>query len=102
LLFVLETFKPSPLDELIFGCTARFRLSAMDVPASLNGRHFQATPAVSPLLPSAYAADLLEEEESFDSDDDVPSIRQALACSKRVIEVIDLTRDDDSDKNEVS
>jgi hypothetical protein len=86
-------------DALVFGCAARFNLPAMDVPASMNGRRFQALPAVGqPLLP-ACAAELLEDGEIFDSnnDDDLPSVKQILASPKRVIKVIDLTRDDDGD-----
>jgi hypothetical protein len=43
--------KPPPSDASIFGCAARFNLSAMDVPASMNGRRFQAPPAVGQPLP---------------------------------------------------
>jgi hypothetical protein len=94
--------KPPPSDASIFGCTARFNLSAMDVPASMNGRRFQAPPAVGQPLPPACAAELSEDGEIFDSDADdddadLPSLRQILASPKRVIEVIDLTCDDDGD-----
>jgi hypothetical protein len=89
---------PSSLDASLFGCAARFNLSAMDVPASMNGGRFQAPPAVGQLLPPAYAAELSEDGEIFDSDnDDLPSVRQILASPKRVIEVIDLTCDDDGE-----
>jgi hypothetical protein len=84
-------------DASIFGCAARFNLSAMDVPASMNGRRFQAPPAVGQPLPPACAAELSEDGEIFDSDNDLPSVRQILASPKRAIEVIDLTCDDDGD-----
>jgi hypothetical protein len=93
---------PSPSDARIFGCAARFNLSAMDVPASMNSRRFQAPSAVSQPLSPAYAAELSEDGEIFDSDDndddnDFPSVRQILGSPKQVIEVIDLTSDDDGD-----
>jgi hypothetical protein len=89
----------------LFGCAARFNLSAMDVPASTDGGRFQAPPAVDQPLSPACAAELSGNGEIFDSDDDgdLPSVRQILASPKQagrvieVIEVIDLTRDDDSD-----
>jgi hypothetical protein len=95
---------PSP-DASIFGCATRFNLSAMDVPASTDDRRFQAPPAVDQLLLPAYAAELSEDGEIFDSDDDddddddddLPSVRQILASPRRVIEMIDLTCDDDGD-----
>jgi hypothetical protein len=91
--------KPPPSsDASLFGCATRFNLSATDVPVSMNGRHFQAPPAVGQPLPPACAAELLEDGEIVDSDDDdLPSVRQILALPKRVVEVIDLTCDDDSD-----
>jgi hypothetical protein len=68
--------KPLPSDASILGCAPRFNLSAMDVPASINGRRFQAPPAVGQPLPPAWAAELSEDGEIFDSDDDdLPSIR---------------------------
>jgi hypothetical protein len=72
----------------------------MDVPALTSGRRFQAPPAVG-WLPTACAAELSEDGEIFDSDDDddndIPSVRQTLAPPKQVIEVVNLTRDDDGD-----
>ena len=60
--------KPPPSsDASLFGCAARFNLSAMDVPASMNGRRFQAPPAVGQSLPPACAAELSEDGEIFDS-----------------------------------
>jgi hypothetical protein len=91
--------KPPPSsDASRLGCAARFNLSAMDLPASINGRPFQAPRAVDELLLSACAADLSKEREIFDSDDDdtlsSPSrIRAPPEPSKQV----DLTRDDDGD-----
>ena len=81
------------------GCAARFKLSAMDVPARMNGHRFQASPAVGQPLPPTRAAELSEDGEIFDSDDDDdhPSLNQILASPKRVKRVIDLTRDDDDD-----
>jgi len=68
----------------------------MDVPASMNGRRFQAPSAVGQPLSSAYVPELSEDGEPFNSDDDndLPSVRQILARPKQVI---DLTCDDDDD-----
>ena len=87
---------PSSSDASLFGCAARFNLSAMDVPASMDGRRFQASSAVGQPLPPACAAEPSEDGEIFDSadDDDLLSVRRILASSKQVI---DLTRDDDGD-----
>jgi hypothetical protein len=56
----------------------------------MNDCWFQAPPAVGQFLPSAYTADLSEDEEISDSDDDLPYVRKILAPSKRAI---DLTSD---------
>jgi hypothetical protein len=80
-----STVKPSfqfsnPLsssDASLFGCAARLNLSAMDVPTSMNGRRFQASPAVGQPLPPACAAEPSEDGEIFDSDDDDLSLREA-------------------------
>jgi hypothetical protein len=90
---------PLSSDASIFGCAARFNLSAMDVPALMNGRRFQAPPAVGQPLSPTYAAELSEDGEisNSDNDDSLPSARQILASPKRVIEVIDLTCDHDGD-----
>ena len=78
----------------MIGCAARFDLSALP----MNGRRFQAPPAVGQLLPSARTADLPEDGETLDSDDDgLPSVKQILASSKRAKRLIDLTGDDDND-----
>jgi hypothetical protein len=58
----------------------------------MNDLRFQTPPAISQLLPSARTADVPEDGEIFDSDDDLPSVRQILACPKRMI---DLTCDGD-------
>jgi hypothetical protein len=74
----------------MFGCAARFDLSA----PPMNGRRFQAPPAVGQLLPPARTADLSEDGETLDSDDDdddLPSVKQILASSKRAKRVVDLT-----------
>jgi hypothetical protein len=88
-----------PYDASWFGCTPRFNLSAMDLPAPMDDRGFQAPPAVGELLSSARTADLSEDEEALDSndddDDDLYSVKQILASSKRAKRVIDLTGDDD-------
>jgi hypothetical protein len=82
-----------PYDTSMFGCAARFDLSA-----PMNGRRFQAPPAVGQLLPSARTADLPEDGEPLDSDDDgLPSVKQILAFSKRAKRVIDLIGDDDDE-----
>ena len=92
---------PTSSDTSRLGCTARFNLSAMDLPVSMNGR-FQVPPAASQLLPSARTADLSKDREIFDSDDDddndLPSVKQILASSKWPKQVIDLTGDDDDDR----
>jgi hypothetical protein len=75
--------KPPPSDTSIFGCAARFNLSTMDVPASMNGRRFQAPPAVGQPLPPACAAELSEDGEIFDSDADDDDLLEAdLSLSK--------------------
>ena len=68
---------PLSLDASIFGCAARFNLSAVDVPASMDDGRFQAPPAVGQSLPPARAAELSEDGEIFDSDDDddLPFVR---------------------------
>jgi hypothetical protein len=71
----------------------------MDLPVSMNGR-FQ-VPAAGQLLPSARTTDLSKDREIFDSDNnDLPSVKQILASSKRSKQVIDLTGDDDDDDRE--
>jgi hypothetical protein len=84
-----------PYDASMFGYAARFDLSA----PPMNGR-FQAPPAVGELLPSARTANLSEDGEALDSDDDddLPSVKQILASSKRAKRVINLTGDDDDDR----
>jgi hypothetical protein len=47
-----------------------YLLVSEDVSASMNGRPFQAPPAVGWSLPPACAAKLSEDGEIFDSDDD--------------------------------
>jgi hypothetical protein len=64
----------------------------------MDGRRFQAPAAVSQLLPPAYAAELSEDGEIFNfDDDDLPPLRQILAPFKQMIEMIDLTSDNDDD-----
>jgi hypothetical protein len=72
----------------------------MDVPASMNGRHFQVPPAVGPSLPPACAAELSEDGEIFDSYDDndnLSSPSRIRTPPEPLKLVIDLTRDDDGD-----
>ena len=54
---------------------------------------------VGQLLSPTYAAEFSEDGEIFnsDNDNDLPSVRQILASPKRVIKVINLTYDDNSD-----
>ena len=91
---------PTLSDASRLGCAARFNLSAMDLPAPLNGCGFQAPPAVGQSLLPAYTAQLSEDGEIFDSEnddddyDDLPSVKQILASSKRAK---DLTGDDGDD-----
>ena len=61
---------PVPLDAIALGCAARFKLSKLDKPASMDGRRFQAPPGVGQALSSGCVADLSEDGEIFDSDDD--------------------------------
>jgi hypothetical protein len=90
--------KPPSSYVSLFGCAARLNPSAMDVPASMDGRGFQAPPAVGQPLPPACAAELSEDGEILssddddDDDDDLPSFKKILAQSKQVI---DLTHDND-------
>jgi len=90
---------PSSSDASLFGCAARFNLSTMDVPASMNDGPFRAPLAIGQPLSPARAAEPSEDGEIFDSDDDgdLPTLRQILGSPKQVIEVIDLTCDGDSD-----
>jgi hypothetical protein len=88
-----------PYDASWFGCSPRFNLSAMDLPAPMDDCGFQAPPAAGESLPSARTVDLSEDGEALDSDDDdddddLRSMKQILASSKRAI---DLTGDDDDD-----
>jgi hypothetical protein len=72
----------------------------MDLPAPMNDRGFQAPPVIGELLPSARTADLSEDGEALnsdDDDDDLPSVKQILASSKRAKRVINLTGDDGED-----
>src|SRR5436305_1348404 len=75
---------PSSSDASLFGCAARFNLSAMDVQASMDGGPFRAPPAVGQSLSPAHAAKLSEDGEIFDSneDDDLPTLRQILGSNK--------------------
>jgi hypothetical protein len=61
-----------PYDASMFGCTARFDLSA----PPMNGHQFQTSSAVSQLLPSARTADLPEDGQTLNSDDDGSALRQ--------------------------
>jgi hypothetical protein len=68
---------------------------------SMNGRRFQTPATVGQPLSLACAAELSEDGEIFDSDDDdLPSVRQILASSKRAIGVIDLTCDNGGDSED--
>jgi hypothetical protein len=63
---------------------------------------FRRPPAVGQSLLPAYMAQLSEDGEIFDSendDDDLPSVKQILASSKRAKWVVDLTGDDDDDRD---
>ena len=85
-------------DALVFGCAARFNLSAMDLLASMNGRGFQALPALashSYLLarPSSWRT----EKSLIPRTTTTPLHQPDPDPPKRVIKVIDLTRDDDGD-----
>jgi hypothetical protein len=77
----------------------------MNVPASINGRRFQALSAVGQSFPPIYAAELSKDGEIFNfgadddnnDDDSFLFVRQILASLKRAIKVINLTYDDNSD-----
>jgi hypothetical protein len=92
---------PSFSDASLFGCAARFNLSTMEVPASMDGGPFRAPPAGGQSLSPTRAAELSEDGEIFDSDDDdnddLPTLRQILGSPKQVIEMIDLTCDGEGD-----
>jgi hypothetical protein len=91
---------PTSSDTSRLGYTARFNISAMDLPISMNG-YFQIPPAAGQLLPSARTADVSKDREIFDSDDDdndLSSVEQILASSKPPKQVIDLTSDDDDNR----
>jgi hypothetical protein len=91
---------PTSSDISRLGCAARFNLSAMDLPVSMNDR-FQVPPAAGQLLPSARTADLLKDRKIFDSDDDdndLPFVKQILASLKWLNQVVDLTGDDDDNR----
>jgi hypothetical protein len=64
-------------------------------PPSMNGRHFQAPPAVGQSLPPACAAELSEDGEIFDSydDDNLSSPSRIRTPPEPLKRVIDLTRD---------
>jgi hypothetical protein len=88
--------KPPPSsDASLFGCATRFNLSAVDVPASMNGCHFRAPPAVGRSLTPACAAELSEDGEIFDSDDDdnLSSPSRIRTPPEPLKRAIDLTRD---------
>jgi hypothetical protein len=77
--------KPPSSYVSLFGCAARLNPSAMDVPASIDGRRFQAPPAVGQPLPPACAAELSEDGEilSSDDDDDLPPSRRSWPGQSR-------------------
>jgi hypothetical protein len=92
---------PIPLNASRLSCAARFNLSAINLSAPLNGRGFQAAPAVGQSLLPAYIAQLSEDGETFNSendDDDLPFVKQILASLKRAKWVVNLTSDDDDDR----
>ena len=76
--------------------------SVRDGPAGVDEWSLSSVPAAGQLLPSARTADLSKDREIFDSDvdddNDLPSVKQILASSKRPKQVIDLTGDDDDDR----
>jgi hypothetical protein len=101
-----QSSKPSTSSDISrLGYTTHFNLSAMDLPVLINSR-FQVPPAVSQLLPSTRTADLLKDREIFNSDDDdnnnddnnLPSVKQILASSKWPKHVIDITGDDNDNR----
>jgi hypothetical protein len=58
-------------------------------------------PAVSQLFSSARITDLSKDKEIFNSDDDdndLPSVKQILVFLKRLKQMIDLTGDDNDNK----
>jgi hypothetical protein len=87
-----------PYDPSWFGRTARFNVPAMDLPALMEGRGFQAPPAVYESLPSTRTADLSEDGEVLNSDDDDDD--DDLRSVKQAKRVIDLTSDDDSNSED--
>ena len=78
--------KPPPSSDISrLGCAAHFDLSAMDLLPPMNGRGLPSAPSRRPVLDS-------------DHDDDLPSVKQILTSSKRAKQVVDLTGDDDDDR----
>ena len=84
---------PASLDAIALGCAARFNLSKLDEPASMDGRRFQGPLAVGQFFSSGCMADLPEDGEIFDSDEDgLPLSRKIPTPSEQVV---DLITDDD-------
>jgi hypothetical protein len=85
---------PNPSDASVFGCAARFDLSAIQTSAS-------STDLRSAKIPED--REISDSDDDSDDDDDIPSLGQIPPSSKQVI---DLTSDDDgggeSDDDELS
>jgi hypothetical protein len=98
-----QSLKPlTSLDTLRLGYTARFNLSAMDLPVSINDR-FQVPLAVGQLLLSARTADLLKDGEIFnfnDDDNDLLFMKQIVIFLKWAKLMINFIGDDDDNRED--
>jgi hypothetical protein len=91
---------PKRSDASVFGCAARFNLSATDTPASMDDLRSPAPLAVRQGLPSTRTASPSENGEFFNpDDDDLPALTEMLARPKQVIDLT-LYADDDDDDND--
>jgi len=81
-------------DASIFDSAARFNFSIMNLPASMNDYQFRASLTAGESLLPAYAAELSEDGEIYDSDDandddDIFFFSQIQALSQPLKQVID-------------
>jgi len=72
-------------DSAAFGCATRFNLSPVDIPSLMHDRRLQGLPAAGQSLSSGCTADPSEVEMSDSDDDDLPSVRKIIACSKSIL-----------------
>ena len=72
-------------DSAAFGCATRFNLSPVDIPSLMHDRRLQGLPAAGQSLSFGCTADPSEVEMSDSDDDDLPSVRKIIACSKSIL-----------------